>query len=246
MKRQDFRHLESLRVRWVEVDAQQVVFNGHYLMYVDTAMAGWWRALAVPYPAAVLQMGGDLYVRKAMLEYEAAARHDERLSIGVRCSRIGRSSMHFQTAVFRDAERLVLGELVYVYADPATLCSQPVPPALRTVVEAFEAGEPMLRVRFGDWSQSGAAVRTLRQATAGDDEPATVHAVAFNGLGHAVACGRMRVDGADARIDARTTLAALRGAGHGRMLLNALHQSARERGCQVTEFVGHAGGSASV
>ena len=30
--RQDFRYFDRLRVRWVEVDMQQIVFNGHYLM----------------------------------------------------------------------------------------------------------------------------------------------------------------------------------------------------------------------
>jgi len=39
MKRQDFRFFHRLRVRWVEVDMQKIVFNAHYLMYFDTAMA---------------------------------------------------------------------------------------------------------------------------------------------------------------------------------------------------------------
>ena len=34
--RQDFRFSHRLRVRWVEVDMQKIVFNAHYLMYFDT------------------------------------------------------------------------------------------------------------------------------------------------------------------------------------------------------------------
>ena len=49
MQRSDFRFTERLRVRWAEMDIQQIVFNGHYLMYFDTAIAGYWRALAMPY-----------------------------------------------------------------------------------------------------------------------------------------------------------------------------------------------------
>ena len=41
MKKSDFRFRDRLRVRWTEIDAQQIVFNGHYLMYFDTAMAGY-------------------------------------------------------------------------------------------------------------------------------------------------------------------------------------------------------------
>ena len=43
MKRSDFRFADPLRVRWAEVDMQKVVFNGHYLMYFDTAIADYWR-----------------------------------------------------------------------------------------------------------------------------------------------------------------------------------------------------------
>ena len=45
MKRTDFRYLDRQRVRWAEIDAQKIVFNGHYLMYFDTAVAGYWLSL---------------------------------------------------------------------------------------------------------------------------------------------------------------------------------------------------------
>ena len=104
LTRSDFRFLETLRVRWAEVDMQKIVFNGHYLMYVDTAVAGYWRALAMPYHETMEHLAGDLYVRKATLEYEGSARYDDRLAVGIRCSRIGNSSMVFQAAVFRGCE----------------------------------------------------------------------------------------------------------------------------------------------
>jgi YbgC/YbaW family acyl-CoA thioester hydrolase len=74
MKRSDFRFADPLRVRWAEVDMQKVVFNGHYLMYVDTAMGNYWRALALPYEQTLAALDGDLFVRKSTLEYLAPAR----------------------------------------------------------------------------------------------------------------------------------------------------------------------------
>jgi hypothetical protein len=65
MKRQDFRFFHRLRVRWAEVDMQKIVFNAHYLMYFDTAIADYWRAIGLPYEAAMEQLEGDLYVKKA-------------------------------------------------------------------------------------------------------------------------------------------------------------------------------------
>ena len=88
--RSEFRFSHSLRVRWVEVDMQKIVFNGHYLMYFDTAIADYWRALGLPYEEAMQQLGGDLYVKKASVEYHGSARFDDRLDVGLKCGRIGR------------------------------------------------------------------------------------------------------------------------------------------------------------
>jgi YbgC/YbaW family acyl-CoA thioester hydrolase len=244
MKRADFRYREPLRVRWAEVDLQKIVFNGHYLMYVDTAVAGYWRALALPYHDTMERLQGDLYVRKATLEYEGSARYDERLEVGIRCGRIGNSSMVFAAGVFRGEQVLVHGELVYVFADPHTQTSRPVPPELRGWLQAFEAGEPMVDVRLGDWPTQHAEAMRLRHAVfaqeqgipaalMGDEADAgAVHALAFNRAGRAVGSGRLvpLPDGAG-RIGRMAVDAGLRGAGVGATLLRALVQAGRDRGC---------------
>ena len=89
-------------------------------MYFDTAVAGYWRAMALPYHETMEIYGGDMFVRKATVEYHASARYDDRLDVGLRVQRIGNSSMLFVGAIFRGEKALVTGELVYVYADPTT------------------------------------------------------------------------------------------------------------------------------
>ena len=140
MKRTGFRHLERLRVRWAEIDQQRIVFNGHYLMYFDTAITGYWRALALPYTQTLESLDGDLFVRKATLEYHGSARLDDMIDVGIRCTRIGSSSMAFTAAVFRAEDLLVSGELIYVFADPKMQTAKPVPQALRDVLNGFEEG----------------------------------------------------------------------------------------------------------
>ena len=39
IRKSDYRFFHRLRVRWAEVDMQKIVFNAHYLMYFDTAIA---------------------------------------------------------------------------------------------------------------------------------------------------------------------------------------------------------------
>ena len=243
--RADFRHFERLRVRWAEVDLQKIVFNGHYLMYLDTAVAGFWRAMALPYQATMDQLGGDLYVRKATLEYNASARYDELIDVGIKTARIGNSSIVLAGGVFRGDELLVGGELVYVFANQATQTSLPVPPDLREVLTAFEAGRPMIDVRIGNWDLLGrdaAALRTqvfvAEQKTPAELEwdaadAQALHAVAYNRLGLALATGRLleHTPGVS-KIGRMAVLAPLRGSRIGRAVLDALVHAARERGDQ--------------
>ncbi len=243
MKRSDFRFLERLRVRWAEVDLQKIVFNGHYLMYFDTAVAGYWRALALPYHETMAALEGDLFVRKATVEYLASARYDEQLAVGIRCARIGNSSLVFSAAVFRGEQLLVHGELVYVFADPATQSSRPLPAVLRQVFEAFEAGRPVFQVRTGDWATLGAEARSIRHKVFADEQQiaaelmvdeaddTAVHAVARNALGLAVASGRLLAAGPGVgKIGRMATLAGVRGGQLGRTVLAALTDVARQRG----------------
>ena len=243
MKRNDFRFLETLRVRWSEVDMQKIVFNGHYLMYFDTAVAGYWRALAMPYHDTMVHLQGDLYVRKATLEYEASARYDDQLAVGIRCGRIGNSSLVFSAAVFRGERRLVHGDLVYVFADPATQTSRPVPTALRDLFTSFEAGESMFKVRIGTWSEQGLAAQALRHEVFAAEQGiaaelmsdaadlTAVHALAYNRFGVPLATGRLLKAGPGvAKIGRMATAASVRGAGLGGGVLQALLGTARQRG----------------
>lgn len=238
-----FRHREALRVRWAEVDMQKIVFNGHYLMYADTAMAGYWRALVLPYEETMQQLGGDLFVRKATLEYQAPAHYDDMLTVGVRTRHIGNSSIVFDVGVYRSAQCLVHGELVYVFADPVARVAQPLPPALRTVLTQFEAGQPMVRVQVGRWTELGEAARQIREEVfireqqipadmeRDEADAGCVHAVAYNLLGAVVGTGRLLAHAPGvAKIGRMAVRQAVRGSGVGRALLASLLQAAQDRG----------------
>ena len=241
--RSTFRHFERLRVRWAEVDLQQIVFNGHYLMYFDTAISGWWRAMALPYAPTMAALAGDFFVKKSSLEYHASARLDDLIDVGVRLARFGNSSMLLQCAVFRGDALLVSGELVYVFADPATQTSRPIPQAFRGVVQAFEAGEPMVAVQVGDWATLGAEAGAIRKTVFVDEQgiPAElewdaadascVHALARNRLGLAVATGRLLpYQPGVAKIGRMAVLPSQRGSRVGRQVLDALMAAAQARG----------------
>lgn len=252
--RTDFRLWHRLRVRWAEVDMQKIVFNGHYLMYFDNAMGDYWRALAFPYEAAMQQLGGDLFVKKASVEYHGSGRYDDLLDIGLRCRRIGTSSITFDGAIFRGDSLLVTCELIYVFANPATQTPQAVPTLLRSMLEDFESGKSLVTLQTGTWAELGQQASVLRDAVFVQEQgigahmvwdavdETAVHALICNRLGQAVAGGRLLPNtegsGHTGRIGRMAVSRPLRGSHLGCDVLQALVQAARLRG--DTEVVLHA------
>jgi acyl-CoA thioester hydrolase len=133
MKKDDFACVHPMRVRWAEVDMQGVVFNAHYLMYFDTAIAEYWRAISVGREKEIADLYMRLYVVKATVEYHGSAHYDEMIDVGCRVARVGRTSMAFQFAIWRGADHLISGEIVYVHAAPEEK---------RTAPETAAAGVP--------------------------------------------------------------------------------------------------------
>lgn len=120
-----------LRVRWAEVDLQQVVFFARYAEYCDIAFNEYIRAIGLPDPIAQQRAGRELFMRKMQVEYHASARFDDWLDIAVHCERIGRSSLTVRFSIDRAGERLADAAFVYVYAEPASGRSVEIPPEWR-------------------------------------------------------------------------------------------------------------------
>lgn len=256
MQRTDFRCFHRLRVRWAEVDMQAIVFNAHYLMYLDTAITEYWRQSALPYHESFLALGGDIVVRKATVDFISSARMDDVLDIGMRFVEAGRSSMRFQGGIFRGDELLATGELAYVYIDPhapkGTKPSREVPQALRDALAAFEQGDDMVHTHLGDWASVRERAMPLRHTVfaleqgipadlMSDAADATAHHVLLtNRLGVALATGRLvPLDGGtNGQIGRMAVLASQRSQQLGGQMLQALLAHARQVG--MTEVLLHA------
>jgi len=243
MNPQNFRFSHRLRVRWSEVDMQKIVFNAHYLAYFDLGVSEYWRALGLPYEDAMAQLGGELYLKKSTLEFNASARMDDQLDVALACQRLGNSSMTLRAAVLRAGQALAVGEMVYVFADPATQRPRPLPTVLRELIEGFEAGQAVLELRTGGWSDLGPDAQRVRtavfveeQGIAREDEwdaadADCLHVLAYNRLGQPVATARLLpAEAGVAKLGRMAVHRVLRGSGVGRSLVSALTQAAQARG----------------
>ena len=134
--------MHRLRVRWAEVDMQKVVFNGHYLTYIDTTFAEYFRAIGLPYPDGYVdKYANDIFLRKSTVEYLGSAHYDDELSVYCRVAKLGRSSLTFAYEIVRE-ETLVTAELVYVNVEVPSMSAAPLPEDLRARVRAYERSAP--------------------------------------------------------------------------------------------------------
>jgi acyl-CoA thioester hydrolase len=140
--RSDFAFFHSLRVRWSEVDLQAIVFNGHYFTYFDVGFTEYWRQTELPNVLQQAKDGREFFARKASIEYLASARFDDMIDIGVRCAKLGNSSMQFILEIYLGEKHLVSGEISYVYADTSLRKGVPIPLSWRETLKSLEIIKP--------------------------------------------------------------------------------------------------------
>ena len=144
-ERKDFWFFWPTRVRYSEIDAQGVVFNGNYLAYFDTAITEYLRALPYKYGlGGDAAAGTDFHIVKGTVEYKAPIRFDDEIEVGVRTQKLGRTSIVFELAIFPKggAALLSAGEVIWVNTDMKAMKSAPLPEALIAVVKARETLRP--------------------------------------------------------------------------------------------------------
>ena len=123
---------------------QKVVFNAHYLTYIDTAIGTYWREIGLPYPDGYVdRYGTDLFLRKATVEYLGSARYDDTLTVLCRTASLGRTSMTMRFEIWRLGDAisdtpLVTAELVYVNVQLESSQPHPLPDDLRRLLRAYE------------------------------------------------------------------------------------------------------------
>ena len=143
MAKADFTFIWHQRARYAEVDAQAVVFNSRYLEYFDIGITEYFRTAGL-YPQPNLQGAPELHVVKAEVVFHAPVLLDEMMAIGVRCDKIGRTSLTFAFEVHGEAndhgsdDLRASGTEVQVHVDEPRGRPTPVPDHVVALFEAFE------------------------------------------------------------------------------------------------------------
>ncbi len=141
MPKKDFKFRTPVRVRWMEGDAQGIVFNGAYLGYLEIAQAEYFRNLGFSIYRIARAGYFDSAVVKTTLEFKAPARVDQMLDLYARVAAIGTTSLTLEVEIYpQDSEQLLTTiHAVYVGYIPQTGETRPVPAEIRALVDHFEA-----------------------------------------------------------------------------------------------------------
>jgi acyl-CoA thioester hydrolase len=139
VSRPPFKVSARTRVGFSDTDAQGIVYYGRYNPYFDLARVEYLRGLGLLHGTA----GSDFVMRANTVEYFAPAVFDDEIEVFVRVSRIGRTSVTFEFAAYREPDDvlMVTAHQTLVNVDLAERKARPIPEVYREAIVAFEGDD---------------------------------------------------------------------------------------------------------
>ncbi len=131
--RHDFRRLLAMTTRWRDNDVYGHLNNAVYNEYFDTAL----NQVLIEARILDLERSGVIgLVVHSSVHYFAPVSYPDRIEVGVGVAEIGRSSVTYEFALFREAEAAAAaqGGLIHVYVDRNTRRPVEMSAALRSLL----------------------------------------------------------------------------------------------------------------
>jgi len=135
-----FKHSARTRVGFSDTDAQGIVYYGRYNPYFDLARVEYLRRLDL------LRRGEDgmeFVMRANVVEYFAPAVFDDEIEVFCRVARIGRTSMTYEFAAYRERDDvlMVTANQTLVLVDLAERRAHEIPGWIRECISEFEGAD---------------------------------------------------------------------------------------------------------
>jgi acyl-CoA thioester hydrolase len=131
--RADYPVLYDIPTRWLDNDIYGHVNNVNYYSYFDTAIANFLMGEGGldPWRDAVV----GLCVESAC-RFRRGIRYPDRVRVGLRVTKLGRSSVRYEIGIFRGDEDAAAadGYFVHVFVARAEERAAPIPPAIRAAL----------------------------------------------------------------------------------------------------------------
>lgn len=136
-----YRYFVPITTRWMDNDVYGHVNNVTYYSWFDTAANRYLIA-----EGGLDIHGGDVIglVVQSQCRYRAPVAYPDAVRVGVRVDKLGRSSVTYGLAVFREGDDTAAaeGSFVHVFVDRATRRPVELPPPLREALARITAPSP--------------------------------------------------------------------------------------------------------
>ena len=108
------------------------MFNAHYLSLFDTAITEYFMWRGIDPLEGITATGFDFHTVKNVIEYYSPIHYEDEIEVHVRLGKLGRSSLHWDLAIFPQDEetRLTAGEVIWVYVDLVSVKAARIPEEL--------------------------------------------------------------------------------------------------------------------
>ena len=116
-----------VRVYYEDTDAGGIVFYANYLKFFERARTEWLRALGVQQQALLDADNTAFVVKTVTLDYHAAARLDDELTIQTSVAKLGRASVQFLQQAWCGDTLLNTASVTVCCVDIATMHPRPLP-----------------------------------------------------------------------------------------------------------------------
>jgi acyl-CoA thioester hydrolase len=137
-----FRFSTDLRVRFSETDAQGIVHNAAYLVWLEIARIDYLARFAGGYKGLVQEHGIDVTTVEAYVRYRQPTRFDDQLRVWARTSDLRGARFRFEYAIERTTEEpgiVADGWTAHACVDAHTLRPRRLPEWLVETLQGLES-----------------------------------------------------------------------------------------------------------
>ncbi|QJD98681.1 tol-pal system-associated acyl-CoA thioesterase [Massilia forsythiae] len=116
-----------VRVYYEDTDAGGIVYYANYLKFYERARTEWLRSLGIGQQELLGSEGVAFVVRSAAVEYLAAARLDDEVTLTLRIEKLGRASVQLAQQAWRGDTLLSSASVKVACVDAATMRPRSLP-----------------------------------------------------------------------------------------------------------------------
>jgi acyl-CoA thioester hydrolase len=117
----------NVRVYYEDTDAGGIVYYANYLKFFERARTEWLRALGIHQQDLLDRESVAFVVRSATIDYLAAARLDDELTLNLTVEKLGRASVQFVQQASCGDTLLASASVKVGCVDAATMRPRPLP-----------------------------------------------------------------------------------------------------------------------